>query len=120
MLLIKAMIAAAKADGHIDDDERAAVLGQIDEQGLDQEAHAFVEAEMAKPLDIYEITSAVRDARTAAEVYAASLMAIDVDTDAERKYLDMLATRLGLDDGTKERIEKSLADLESGSGSTLA
>ena len=104
------MIAAAKADGAIDDEERAAILGRIDEQELGQEAHDFVEAEMNKPLDLYEITSAVRDEATAAEVYAASLLAITVDTDDERRYLNRLAARLGLDEGTVAAIEARLTE----------
>ncbi|MCB1969010.1 MAG: tellurite resistance TerB family protein [Geminicoccaceae bacterium] len=110
ILLIRAMIAAAKADGAIDDEERAAILGRIDEQELGQEAHDFVEAEMNKPLDLYEITSAVRDEATAAEVYAASLLAITVDTDDERRYLNRLAARLGLDEGTVAAIEARLTE----------
>ena len=114
VLLVRAMIAAAKADGEIDAGERAAILSRLDEQGMGQEAHAFVEAEMARPLDLYEITSGVRDAATAADVYAASLLAITVDTDAERRYLDRLASRLGLDDGAAAAIEAKLAEAAGG------
>lgn len=114
VLLVRAMIAAAKADGEIDAGERAAILSRLDEQGMGQEAHAFVEAEMARPLDLYEITSGVRDAATAADVYAASLLAITVDTDAERRYLDRLASRLGLDDGAAAAIEAKLAEASGG------
>lgn len=112
VLMIRAMIAAAKADGEIDADERAAILARLDEEGSGAEAHAFIEAEMARPLDLYEITSNVRDAAMAADVYAASLLAITVDTDAERRYLDRLAARLGLDDGAAEAIEARLANVD--------
>jgi len=106
LLLVKAMIAAAKADGEIDAAERAAILAHVDEQ--DAEARAFVEAELQKPLDLYEITSRVRDEATAREVYAASFLAIEVDTPAERGFLDRLAARLGLEPAQAAEIETRL------------
>jgi uncharacterized membrane protein YebE (DUF533 family) len=44
----------------------------------------------------------------AAEVYAASLFAIDVDTPAERQYLRQLAQGLGLDEGAVQRLHLML------------
>ena len=104
------MIAAAKADGEIDEKERSAILSALDEQGQGTEAHEFVEAEMAKPLNLFEITSNVKDEMTAAEVYAASCMAIDIDTPEERQYLDRLAARLGIEPGTAKEIEDQIAN----------
>ena len=40
----------------------------------------------------------VSDPQTAAQVYAASLLAVNVDTPAERAYLRDLSRKLGLDD----------------------
>jgi uncharacterized membrane protein YebE (DUF533 family) len=44
----------------------------------------------------------------AAEVYAASLIAINPDTPAEKAYLAMLAARLNLDPGLVREIELRL------------
>ena len=77
--------------------------------GADDDARRFVDEELAKPVDLYAITAEVRDAATAAEVYAASLAAIQVDTEAERQYLDNLALRLGLDRGTVDGLHRRLA-----------
>lgn len=110
LLLVKAMIAAAKADGEIDAQERATILGALDEQGQGVEAHEFVETEMAKPLNLFEITSGVTDEETARQVYIASCMAIDIDTEAERSYLDRLAARIGLEPDDAREIEKTLAN----------
>ena len=41
----------------------------------------------------------------AAQVYSASLMAIDVDTDAEKKYLAKLAGAMGLNQNVINNIE---------------
>lgn len=107
-LLLRAMIAAAKADGDVDPEERARILGRLKAAGADARIQRFVETELARPVDLYAITSGVRDAATAAEVYAASLVAIRVDTEAERRYLDHLAMRLGLDRAKVEAIDRKL------------
>lgn len=95
-LLAKAMIAAAKADGEIDDDERLNILNSLAEAGVNPTTRRWVEDEMAAPLDIDALVSEVNSPQTAGEVFTASLMAIKVDTDAERSYLAVLADRLGL------------------------
>lgn len=114
ILLLRAMIAAAKADGEVDPEERARIVTRLKDADAEVEAQRFVEEELAKPVDLYAITSEVRDATTAAEVYAASVAAIHVDTEAERRYLDSLALRLGLDRATAETINRKLAPLAGG------
>lgn len=109
ILMLRAMIAAAKADGEVDPEERAQLMDRLKAAGADDEARRFIEEELAKPVDLYAITSEVRDASTAAEVYAASLAAIRVDTEAERRYLETLALRLGLDRATVDEITRKLA-----------
>lgn len=113
MLLVRAMIAAAKADGEVDPDEPARIVARLKTVGAQDNALRFVEEELAKPVDLYSITAEVRDAATAAEVYAASLAAIQLDTEAERTYLDNLALRLGLDrdavDGLHSRLGSDAA-----------
>ncbi|MFZ1415061.1 MAG: DUF533 domain-containing protein, partial [Defluviicoccus sp.] len=96
LLLIRGMIAAAKADGAIDAKERRRILGKLGEAGADAEALAFIEKEMTQPLDIDTLIAEASDATTAAELYMASMFAIDVDTPAEQAYLAQLAERLGL------------------------
>jgi uncharacterized membrane protein YebE (DUF533 family) len=92
------MIAAAKADGHIDAKEQANIFAQMDQLTLTSDEKAFVIDELRAPLDIDALARAVTSPEEAAEVYAASLLAIDVDNAAERGYLGMLAARLNLDE----------------------
>jgi uncharacterized membrane protein YebE (DUF533 family) len=108
ILLLRAMIAAAKADGEVDHEERAQIVARLRAAGAGADVQRFVEEELAKPVDLYAITSEVRDAATAAEVYAASLVAIHVDTEAERRYLDNLALRLGLDQAMVDEINRRI------------
>ncbi|MGE0210198.1 MAG: tellurite resistance TerB family protein [Parvibaculaceae bacterium] len=109
LALITAMIAAAKADGHIDAAEQQKIFGRIDQAGLGAEEKAFLMDELRKPLDIDAVVKAATSTEVAAEIYAASVLAIDPDDPAEQAYLSMLASRLKLDPGLKANIEAEVA-----------
>ncbi len=96
VLLIQAMIAAAAADGAIDDAERQAIWSKLDREGLSDEDRVFLEKEMASPASAEDIASRACSPDDARQVYLASLLAIDVDTDAERDHLARLAQALDL------------------------
>lgn len=96
LALLRAMIAAAKADGHIDEKEQGAIDAYLHKLDLDPEAQRFVHDELAKPLSARDIAAAADSPAAAAEIYLTSLLAIDVDNDQERAYLDELATELKL------------------------
>ncbi|MGF1560991.1 MAG: tellurite resistance TerB family protein [Geminicoccaceae bacterium] len=97
LALVQAMIAAAKADGHIDATERAKITAKIDEAALDDDEKGFINNELTKPLDIDEIAGLADNPQTATEIYLASMLAIEPDTPAEERYLSDLAGKLGLD-----------------------
>jgi uncharacterized membrane protein YebE (DUF533 family) len=107
-LVLRAMINAAKADGQIDGGEMQRIVGKLEEGGADAEARAFVLDEMRKPSDLDALVAAVKSPEVAVEVYAASLLAIEVDTPAEREYLRGLAGRLGLDADAVQRVHGAL------------
>jgi uncharacterized membrane protein YebE (DUF533 family) len=94
--LVRAMIAATKADGQIDAAEKQAIFARLETMPLGAEEKAFVFDELASPLDLGAVVARADTAEHAAEIYAASLVAITADTAAERAYLDALAQRLGL------------------------
>ena len=95
-LTIRAMINAAKADGRIDEKETERLVGKLREDGITDEEQRFVLEEMRKPMDTDAIVQAVPSEQVAAQIYTASLMAINVDTDAEKRYMQELASKLGL------------------------
>ena len=107
--ILRAMIAAAKADGHIDAMEQQKIFGRLDELDLGTEEKAFVMDELRKPLDIDSVVAAASTPELAVEIYAASFLAIDPDDPAEQAYLAMLASRLKLDPGLKHSIETEAA-----------
>jgi uncharacterized membrane protein YebE (DUF533 family) len=107
--LVSAMITAAKADGHINEEERAQIMAKLSEGGLDPEEEAFLARELAAPLDIDRVVRAAMNKKEAVELYAASLLAITPDHPAERAYLDMLAARLGLEPELAKTVERTIA-----------
>jgi uncharacterized membrane protein YebE (DUF533 family) len=96
LVLIRAMVGAAKADGHIDATEQQRLFSEVERMELDGEAKAYVFDLLSQPVEMGSITNAVASPEQGAEVYLASRMAIDPDVPAERAYLDALASRLKL------------------------
>ena len=107
--LLRAMIAAAKADGHVDAQEQARVFAEMDKLSLSADDKAFVMDELRAKLDVDAVAGAATSPEMAAEIYAASLLAINVDNAAERGYLAMLAARLKLEDGLVAHLEQNVA-----------
>ncbi len=95
--LLRAMVAAAKADGHVTDDERARISSQLAAMNLGTDLRRLIEEELAKPLDFNAVASLARSPEEAAEIYAASLLVVDPNGASEKAYLELLAARLKLD-----------------------
>jgi uncharacterized membrane protein YebE (DUF533 family) len=105
LAILRAMIAAAKSDGHVDAAEQQAILAKLEDLGLGTAEKAFVMDELKKPLDIDAVVAAATTPELAVEIYAASVLTIAPDDPAELAYLSMLASRLKLDPGLKARLE---------------
>ncbi|MCB1755817.1 MAG: tellurite resistance TerB family protein, partial [Gammaproteobacteria bacterium] len=95
-------------DGHIDADERQRINEQIHKMQLDDSTFAFLKQEIEKPLDVVEIASQATTPESAAEIYVASLLVIDVDDPRERAYLDELARELDLAEGLSAQLEQQV------------
>lgn len=106
LLLIRAMIAAANADGEITSEERQRIIGKLDEAGAGPEERQVVERELANPISTDALVREVRDQQTAEQVYLASALAIEPDTEAERSYLQYLAARLKLEPQRAEELHR--------------
>lgn len=108
-ILVKAMINAAKADGAIDQKELERIIGKFEEDGLTQAEKNFFIQESARPLDLQGVIASAGDRPDlAAQIYAASLLAIEVDTIQEKEYMQNLADGLKLSPTTVDFIEKTL------------
>lgn len=104
--VLRALIAAAKADGRIDETEKHLISSEIGKHTSDPQLQQWLDAEVAKPLDPAEVAqSAQGDPAVAAEMYLASVMLVDDQQDAERSYLDELAAALGIDPDLQVHLE---------------
>ncbi len=105
--LVRAMIAAAKADGQIDAAEKDAIFKKLETMPLSPAEKAFVFDELASPLDINAVVARADTPEHAAEIYAASLVAMVSDTPSERAYLEALAHKLKLEPGLVAEIHRA-------------
>jgi uncharacterized membrane protein YebE (DUF533 family) len=106
--ILKALVAAAKADGHVDERERALIEGEFTKLDNDQQLQQWLHAELSKPLDPAEVARAASTPEMAAEMYIASVMLVDEESFMEKSYLDELARQLKLEPGLKAELEKQV------------
>lgn len=104
--LLRTMIAASLADGHVDEAERAAISAKLGGSQLD-EAERFLTAELGAPATPEALAGEATSPEQAAEVYMTALLAIDADTTSERVFLARLATALKLDPALVPHLEAS-------------
>lgn len=104
LLLTRAMIAAAKADGKLDGAESKAIRSQLESLDATSEERSALMAEVANPASVEQLAAATPGPEVASEVYLAALMAIETDTAGEREWLASLARALKLDAGLVELL----------------
>lgn len=105
-LMLRAMIQATKADGAMDEAEQAKLIDRLGGD-VDAEEAAFVRAEMERPVDIVGLVNDTPQG-LGPQVYAMSLLGIDLDSQAEAQYLHQLAQGYELDAATVNDIHAQL------------
>ena len=108
LALVRAMVGAAKADGHIDAKEQRRLFAEVERLGLDADAKAYIFDLLTHDVDLYDLARAASTPEQATEIYLAARLAIDADEPAERAYLDALATRLRLPVELRATLDASL------------
>ncbi|AXM98223.1 tellurite resistance TerB family protein [Pseudomonas plecoglossicida] len=106
--ILKALVAAARSDGHIDERERELIEGEFTRLDSDGELQQWLHAELHKPLDPAEVARAAQTPEMAAEMYLASVMMVDQENFMERAYLDELARQLRLDPALRQELENQV------------
>lgn len=106
--VLRALVAAAKSDGHIDDRERALIEGEFTRLDNDRDLQHWLHDELNKPLDPAEVARAAQTPEMAAEMYLASVMMVDQENFMERAYLDELARQLRLDPALRQELESQV------------
>jgi len=104
-VMLKAMIAAAKADGHMDERERSLVDAELQRLAAEDAERRWVADELQRPVEPAEVAAASTGPQMASEIYLASLLVVDETTTMERAYLDELARQLELPPGLKAELE---------------
>ncbi|MFN0218771.1 MAG: tellurite resistance TerB family protein [Hyphomicrobium sp.] len=96
-LYIRAMIAAASADGRVDEGEQSRIIDSLKQAGVDAEAEEFLANELNRPATIQELASAIQSPQEAMQVYTAARIAIEPDDRGEQRFLQQLAEALNID-----------------------
>jgi uncharacterized membrane protein YebE (DUF533 family) len=105
LALITSMVAAAKADGHVDATEQQRLFGEIERLGLGAEEKAFVFDLLARPISLEEVARTASTEEQGAELYLAARLVIEPDQPAEKAFLEGLAARLELPAGLAAHLD---------------
>jgi uncharacterized membrane protein YebE (DUF533 family) len=108
VLLVKAMIAAACADGHLDAQERERVMTRVQQMSLAPDEKALIFDALQAPPTMAAICEQVHSPELAAEVYLSSLLAVERQRPEAQLYLDALAFRLDLPQGLAEQMNREV------------
>jgi uncharacterized membrane protein YebE (DUF533 family) len=109
LILMRAMITAAHADGHIDETERQRIFAQVETMELSVAEKAMLFDELRKPLSLQQLVQQVPNAQTGIEVYAASASAIDTSDPSSEAFLQALSQQLCIPSELVESIHQQLA-----------
>ena len=104
LTIIKTMISAAKADGHIDELEQEQIFQAVDEMALSDELKAKVFDYLRQPVTVEELALEVTTLEQKSEVYLAACMVTSIDHPAERAYLRALGYALQLPQGLAQQL----------------
>lgn len=117
--MIRAMIYAAKADGHIDDTEKAKIIQQLKTMNLGQHGQEIVNKALQEPLDPVVVAKGVTDEEEALQLFALSCAAITLDNALEKNYIDSLAQALYIPNDIKVDIENKIHGRENSNEQTI-
>ncbi|MFT4671145.1 MAG: uncharacterized membrane protein YebE (DUF533 family) [Arenicella sp.] len=110
LVLIMAMIAVSKADGNIDSLDHKCLFEAIETLELNASEKVAAFDLMSREVSIQEIAGSVSLDEHKAEVYLSAFLAIEVDSQSERTFLNKLAIALELPKGSPVYLEQQ-ADL---------
>ena len=110
--LLQAMIMAARADGHIDEQEQTLISEQIEALGADEELQHWVQAQFNSPLDAEALAREADSPQAAREMYLISVAVTDDQNPMERAWLDQLAKALNLSPEMAAELENHAQQAE--------
>ncbi|MBO4301331.1 MAG: tellurite resistance TerB family protein [Desulfovibrio sp.] len=106
MLLLRAMIYVAKADGHLDDIEKGRIEMMLQQMYPGQDVSVMLDYFTKETVDPAVLAREVQSREQGEDLYRLSCLIVDVDNFMERSYLNGLAQALGLDETTRNTLER--------------
>lgn len=106
LLLLRAMIYAAKADGHMDDTERGRIEMMLQQMYPDQDVTPLLNSFTKEAVDPAVLARDVQSHEQAEDLYRLSCLIITVDNYMERSYLNGLAQALGIEESARNALEQ--------------
>ncbi|GAA3566687.1 tellurite resistance TerB family protein [Marinobacter xestospongiae] len=106
--ILQAMIMAARADGHIDANERALLTEEIERLSPDDELQAWIQTQFDAPLDAQALAQSADSPQAAREIYVVSAVIIDDQNPMERAWLDQLAGALNIEPNLARELEQQI------------
>ncbi|MFN7000743.1 MAG: DUF533 domain-containing protein [Elioraea tepidiphila] len=110
LALIRTMVAAAKADGHIDDAERARIFAAVERSSLHAAQKGFVFSLLGQDITVEQMAAAAAGQEQATQIWLAARMVLEPDHAAERAFLDALAARLALPADLVAQLERQVQE----------
>ncbi|WP_295636243.1 DUF533 domain-containing protein [uncultured Mailhella sp.] len=109
MLMLRAMVYTARADGHVDATEQGRILRLVEQMFPGQSMTAVMNALMTEPIDPSRLAAEVRSPEQAEDLYRLSCLIVDVDHFMEKSYLDGLARALHLSEARRATLEQEVS-----------
>jgi len=106
--ILQAMIMTARADGHVDANERALLTQAIEQLGPDDELHAWIQQQFDAPLDANALAASADSPQAAREIYLVSAVMVDEQNPMERAWLDQLAGALKIEPALARSLEQQV------------
>lgn len=106
VLMIRAMVNAAKSDGRLDDAEQQNIISKLGGD-LSQAETDFLKQEFQAPIDVASFAKSVPQGLEQ-QIYAISLTSIELDTQNEAQYLAQLGQALNLQPQALNQIHEQL------------
>lgn len=113
LAIIRVMIGAAKADGHMDEAESQKIMEQLESAGVGTQEKILLMREMANTPDVNSIASAAKTPEEAAQIYLAALLVCDSQCAAEQRYLSSLSGALKLEPEFAASLQQELLNMAS-------
>lgn len=112
LAIMRAMIGAAKADGHMDAEESRKIMSHLEASGTSPQEKMLLMQELANSQDINAIASAAQTPQDSAQIYLAALLVCDSQCVKEQQYLSELAAALRLEPGFTAGLQQQLLAMQ--------